>query len=371
MKKRRKLKLPCLIVFAIILMAKISLGEGNEDLSGSVSIDGPTILEVGESDTFIATKSDGVNFSGGGWSVDGNTATKTISKSTAQKVDVCCTITGSEESYTAHHDCYWASVSVSVCGQTTEGKGSGDMEVTISPSDLTATSYTWETIAPAGVGNLKTHVFSKNGNKATINKAFWFAQPDSSNSADTPETCTYQIKCTVEINNKNIENDNLANANWNVWVECDGNRNFARTKPPMVKGLPFINTRIENGQTIYYVAHQIGLYRSAPVVEMVLKSFSEFYTKFTAHEHVHFDQYMFYNPWLGLFNVNYAYANMQGLSNISQADLIEEIQDIIIAENYRSLLVDNEEENINEAERQAYQISNAWPPLYLNNYTYN
>ncbi len=88
MKKHNKLKLPFHIVFAIILLAKICLGEGNEDLSGSVSISGPTILEVGEEGLFTATKSDEVNFSGGGWSVNGNTATKTITQNTAQKFDV-------------------------------------------------------------------------------------------------------------------------------------------------------------------------------------------------------------------------------------------------------------------------------------------
>jgi hypothetical protein len=80
---------------------------------------------------------------------------------------------------------------------------------------------------------------------------------------------------------------------------------------------------------------------------------------------------MFYNPWLSLFNVNYAYASMQGLSNINYDALKVAIEDKIIDENYRSLQEDTQAENINDAERQAYQTSNAWPPLYLNNYTYN
>ena len=110
MKKHNKLKLPFQIYFAIILLAKISLGEGNEDLSGSVSITaGPTLLKVGESGTFTATKSDDVNFSGGGWSVSGNTATKTITENdpVLTKDHVTCKVTKGNESYTATYTCYW------------------------------------------------------------------------------------------------------------------------------------------------------------------------------------------------------------------------------------------------------------------------
>jgi len=242
------------------------------------------------------------------------------------------------------------------------------MEATISPSDLTATSYTWETIAPAGVGNLQTHVFSKNGNKASVNKAFWFAQPDSSNGADTPGTCTYQIKCTAEINNKNIENDNLENANWNVWVKSERGV-YGEVKAPKVLDWPSVQERIENGQTIYYVANIGNLYRREPIVTIFVENNSQFYTKITTHEHVHFNQYTFYNPWLSFYNVNYAYANMQLLSNADRSDLIDDIKNKKDEENIRSTLEDYK--TINEAEKQAHQISNAWPPLYLNNYTYN
>jgi hypothetical protein len=96
------------MIFAIIILANISLGDGNEDLSGSVSISGPSILKVGETGTFIAEKDDNVSFAGG-WPGSGNTRTKTIKKNTPSltKDNITCTVGNGNSTYTAKHTCYW------------------------------------------------------------------------------------------------------------------------------------------------------------------------------------------------------------------------------------------------------------------------
>ena len=216
MKKHRKLKLPLLIIFAIIILAKISLGDDNVDLSGSVSISGPTILKVGESGEFIATKDDSVSFAGGeGWTINGDTATKTITMPTTtpqEPLDVTCTITGSEGSYTAHYNCNWYDVIIK----------KDDNEITQQPIEVWAGQKISLTakIIPDGTGKtiettewtipekrIKNYVWSENSSNVeelpesdlSLNNInfYWYDGNDNG--------ITKSVDCTVKIDGDTTE----------------------------------------------------------------------------------------------------------------------------------------------------------------------
>lgn len=272
-----------------------------------------------------------------------------------------------------------APVKVTITGpsRTTEGLDSTPFTVSVDPPTAKVDSYRWYfdekgTHGTDGSlpGNNPSVTFATPSQKTTIvNKAHWYALPDSQWSDDTGFTCSYSINCEIKVGGKSYTYGGVGGFGffWMVEVIVDPNTPF-----PAIVGMPKIGVRTVGGKQQWFVNGMGSLSRTITKVDPGhTPTTSEFYHKIIeVHEQRHVTQFTTPIPGLTVSTLwnptdlyNTVLANLT--SDISQAVLEKQIADAIDARNTQD---NNQTNNERPAlEDDANKLSNAASPLYLNN----
>ncbi len=240
--------------------------------------------------------------------------------------------------------------------QTTEGLDSSTFVANVLPEGEDY-QYSWTAEWPAGVGHEPGVNFMNSSDQETqVEKAQWFAEPDSQWLTDTGTSCVYDIFVTIAVGDLDCKSDPHK---WTVEVEYS-----AICYWPEFKNVNTIAVEEINGT--FVVTGQGDFHRSEPEIDMLdTPETSDFYDKFLAHEEEHYDQWTNQDPWQNLFDADTLYNNeIEGLqSQVSEAELREQIDGIILSQEYNDGLIAEGTEC--KAEQKAYAVMRDEDPYYL------
>jgi hypothetical protein len=236
--------------------------------------------------------------------------------------------------------------------QTVEDGGAGQFSVTILSGS--ATSYQWSFTAPSGAGNGPNVGFTAPNDASTGTDAHWFALPNGECTASF--SSAYTIRALVGFVGTGSKSKHTSL----TVTTPSGAVGWVPFGFVTIMGTPFIQ---EGADHIWRVAGQGFLTRYVPDEAIFIPPSSQFYNKVKAHEDKHMAQL---NPG-GLFGNYYSvasyYARIQNLSAPSQQELSDLIRDARAQyDRDQAAFADN---NRNQAEREAYAVSDPIAPRYL------
>lgn len=190
----------------------------------------------------------------------------------------------------------------------------------------------------------------------------WYALPNSPLMKNTPFEAPYSVNCKVTIDDvvsKTKYKDNLIVYLRDPLGEVSGS-SLTGSKDVST------STRVVNGVSEWYVKDIGGFRRTSPIQKIWVLKTSCFIEKVTAHEQSHVKQYTEKTPWKNLYLAQEYYsAHLQSLvSNIGPEDLKGTIKRRIDQLWEMDYKVD--QANILQSEKDAYTVSNAEGPKFLN-----
>jgi hypothetical protein len=243
---------------------------------------------------------------------------------------------------------------------------SGAFAVSVSPVILPIESYEWLWEAPDGSEN-DPHVHFETPDEASsvVKNTRWFAYPylDKTGPLRLAKTtgteCIYEINCNVRIG-ESIVSD-LTPPKWRVYVPSL----WGETSEPRIIGFPDISAReLESGKIEWYVSGKGSLARKQPEIQYFLVRSSQFFPKAKAHEERHVEQFTSIAPYKDYFDADALFDQpISTMTGSRRAELVNRIK--------RTIEIENEADHLKmiareaDIERDAWRVSNAVPPDYL------
>lgn len=249
-------------------------------------------------------------------------------------------------------------VTVTGPGSTIEGTDSAEFEATIEPTGLTISAYSWSATWPNGVGNAPVANFEKpNEKKSKIEKARWFADPDSRWMFEVSDLATYQIKCVVTISGKGFESEDKP---WEVQVNDSG----TVTPWPIYSGENSIAITENSSDNKWYVTGKGMFTRHGLAVVNNCPADSQFHAQVQEHEEHHVAQFASIAPWKDMWDVDSFYtsdlATLPGMAT-------KALQEAAVTAKLNAWLLQNNQDYQNkqcDMEWDAFQIEYTVAPAY-------
>jgi hypothetical protein len=227
----------------------------------------------------------------------------------------------------------------------------------VTTSGGTPTAYAWTFSNPSNSGNNPNVTFTNGNTDSVTTDGHWFANPDrecpASGSPSASFDAVYTIKCTVTFGDKtkSAHTTLTVNAFWDPG---------GTTAPPTITGGVMLD--FDSNRNLWYVKNSGTAARTAPVVNILIPSSSQFHTKASTHEDRHAYQYTT-GMNVDLFQVADLMTHLSPLTDATQAGLQTKVNNEFIAWYNGQVAIVNQRRNA--AEKDAYDVSDPIAPKYL------
>jgi hypothetical protein len=226
----------------------------------------------------------------------------------------------------------------------------------------TAVGYEWSFKAPSGAVNSPSVTFGTPTQASTNAVGHWFALPDracapSGDSADPYWNSAYTIVCTVTFSDQRQQKAQTTltvNAYWNP---------AGATGTPSISGGPAIGR--DTLRNLWVVVDAGTLARNLPTPVIYVPASSQFYSKVTAHENKHVEQWK-----TGMLSDLYAISSLMAvlspLTDATQGGLSKKLGEASLAWVEQQ---DREfQRRLRAAEKEAHEVSDPIAPRYCYQY---
>jgi hypothetical protein len=223
--------------------------------------------------------------------------------------------------------------------KTIEGLDSEEFSLIVKPDDLAISEIKWEAEWPEGAGNEPSVKFSNvDGKKTIIEKARWFAEPDSEwykwelngqvNPKGATKYCEYKIFASIKVGGQTFKSKPFK---WIVYVErfgyIEGYESYSYSEISSFK-----NDIKQHHDGSWFLNGKGGIIDTPDSLKAVVAqptTRSQFYKKVLEHEEYHVTQFQSIEPWFSMWNVDKFYNETLSKLKLPKEKTFEDMEDLI------------------------------------------